>query len=183
MNKTEYSPVLKLCITALCAALNIAGAFLALVLRLPIYLDSVVTILNAFILGPVFGPVTALISSTISYFTSDPFAIAFMPDGVITGIIAGLLFNRTSLFKRKKLPLGVLITTVPGTLYSACIAAYLFSGNTSSGSSILVQVFNKMGMDLVAAAFLVQFITDYADRFISVLISGALAKRLCKAHL
>lgn len=182
MNTVKRPPVLKLVITALCAALNIAGAFLALVLRLPIYLDSIGTILNAFLLGPIFGPVTALISSAISYFTSDPFALAFAPDGMITGLIAGLIFSKTSLFSGKKFPLGVLLMTVPGTIYSASIAAYLFGGNTSSGSSILVQIFSKMGMSLVAAAFAVQLITDYADRLVSVFIGKILAKRINKIH-
>ena len=179
MNTVKRSPAFKIAVTALCAALNITGAFLALVLRLPIYLDSVGTILNAFILGPVFGPLTALISSVISYFTSDPFALAFMPGGMLTGLIAGLVF-RAGMLSGKKLPLGTLIATVPGTIYSACTAAYLFGGNTSSGSSILVQVLSKMGMNLVAAAFAVQFVTDYADRLISVAVSTALAKRINK---
>ena len=44
-----------LCFLALAAVLNLVGANLALALRLPIYLDSMGTMLGAALLGPVYG--------------------------------------------------------------------------------------------------------------------------------
>ena len=45
--------VLQLCLLALAAALNTAGASVALVLRLPIYLDTLGTMLAAALFGPI----------------------------------------------------------------------------------------------------------------------------------
>ena len=47
---------------------------------------------------------------------------------------------------------------------------YVFGGVTSSGSSILVTLLHKLGLNMVASAFVVQIVTDYADRLISIAI-------------
>ena len=39
-----------------------------------------------------------------------------------------------------------------------------------SGSSILVTLLHKLGLNMVASAFVVQIVTDYADRLISIAI-------------
>lgn len=167
----------KITVTAFCVAINIVGAYLALILRLPIYLDSVGTILNAAVLGPVYGMITACLSSVFSGITSDVYALYFMPDGMITGLIAGLLF-RTKWFQKWRLPFGVLFLAVPGTIISSCIAAYLFGGVTSLGSSMLVQVLHHIGLNMVVSVFVVQMLTDYADRLVSVVIA-----RTVQSHL
>jgi energy-coupling factor transport system substrate-specific component len=46
----------------------------------------------------------------------------------------------------------------------------LFGGITSSGSTILVQLLAKTPLGLTASVFVVQFITDYIDRFISLIL-------------
>lgn len=60
--------------------------------------------------------------------------------------------------------------SIAGTIISACITAYVFGGVTSSGSSILVTLLHKLGLNMVASAFVVQIVTDYADRLISIAI-------------
>ena len=87
----------------------------------------------------------------------------------MTGLMAGLLFRKGILKGWKVIP-GSLALTVPGTVLSASISAFLFGGVTSSGSSLLVQLFHHLGLNLVASAFAVQIVTDYADRLISVLL-------------
>jgi energy-coupling factor transport system substrate-specific component len=48
------------------------------------------------------------------------------------------------------------------------IAAYLFGGVTSSGSSYIVQILRVVGMPDVVSVFIVQIFTDYADKFVAV---------------
>ena len=170
-------PVVKVTVTAFCIVINIVGTYIALILRLPIYLDSIGTILNSALLGPVFGMAAACLSSIINGITSDVYSLYFMPAGMITGLVAGFLF-KTSWFKKYKLPLGVLFLTVPGTFVSSCISAFVFGGVTSSGSSIFVQFFHHLGLNLVVSSFIVQIMTDYLDRFIAVVIVSILISRL-----
>lgn len=173
----KRSSAKKITFTALCAAINIAGAYLALALRLPVYLDSIGTVLGAALLGPFSGITAACLSGIVSGITSDVYAFYYMPVGMITGLIAGLLF-RHGWFRKWKFPLGVLLMTLPGTILSSCITAFVFSGVTSSGSSILVQLLHRAGLGIAAASFIVQILTDYLDRAISAAAVCTLLPRL-----
>ncbi|HIS80085.1 MAG TPA: ECF transporter S component [Candidatus Scatomonas merdavium] len=161
--------VLRLTVTAFCIALNIVGSYLALLLRLPIYLDSIGTILAGALMGPWYGLAAAVGNGLISGVLTDVYSLYFLPVGAVTGLMAGLLFRKGILKGWKVIP-GSLALTVPGTVLSASISAFLFGGVTSSGSSLLVQLFHHLGLNLVASAFAVQIVTDYADRLISVLL-------------
>ena len=142
------------------------NSYIALCLKLPVYLDSIGTILAGGLLGPLYGAAAGLGSGLISGIIADVYSFYYIPVAVITGLLSGLLFKK-SLFKGPKMLLGTAALTVPGTIVSASITAFLFGGITSSGSSLLVQLFRHLGFSLVASSFAVQIITDYADRLIS----------------
>ena len=60
---------LKQCMVALGIVLNIVGAFIALNLRLPVYLDSIGTVLSGALLGPVYGVATVVSLSMFTPYT------------------------------------------------------------------------------------------------------------------
>lgn len=157
----------KITVIALAAVINLVGGQIALLLRLPIYLDSIGTILIGAVLGPIYGVIPGLISGILSGITMDIYALYFMPVQLITGLMAGLVF-RTGYLKKWKLPIGAMIITIPGTIVSSCISAYLFGGVTSSGSSIIVLFLRKLGFDMVSSVFMVQVFTDYLDRILAI---------------
>lgn len=150
-------------------AINIVGAFIALTLRLPIYLDSIGTIMIACLLGPKYAVLTGLGGSIVSGMTFDVYSLYFAPVQISTGVLAGLMYRRGYL-KGKKTPLGVLIFSLPTSLISAIIAAKVFGGITSSGSTYIVQLLIKLGMPDVMSVFIIQVFTDYVDKYIGVLI-------------
>lgn len=164
--------VFQICFIAFCTVINLAGGSIALMLKLPVYLDCIGTLLTAALLGPVYGVLPGILSGIISGMSTDVYAFYYIPVQIITGLMAGIVF-KTSWVKKWKTPLGTLFISLPGTAVSAGITAYLFGGVTSSGSSILVAVLNKLGMNLVLSVFAVQALTDYLDRFFAVGITAA----------
>ncbi|WP_250674264.1 ECF transporter S component [Paraclostridium ghonii] len=156
-------------IIALGVSLNVIGAFIALTLRLPIYLDSIGTILIACILGPRYAVLTGVLGSLASGMTFDIYSLFFMPVQISTGLISGLMFKKDFL-KGEKIFTGVMAFSVPTSILSAIIAAFVFGGVTSSGSSYIVQMLSVFGINKVVGVFLTQVLTDYADKFIAVLI-------------
>ena len=124
----------QLCLAAMAACINVAGGQLALTLRLPVYLDSIGTILAGIWMGPVFGMVPNLVSGVILGLTTDVYSLYFAPVGMVTGFMAGLAGRRCTLNK-KNLFFPALAITVPGTVISSLICAVLFGGITSSGST------------------------------------------------
>ena len=171
--------VLQMCFLALAAVLNIAGANIALLLRIPLYLDTLGTFLSAMLFGPFYGMIPGLLSGLLTGFTTDIYSLFYLPVQLVTALAAGFLFYEKS-FKTGKyrILLFAAAVTVPGTIVSASITAFLFGGITSSGSSILVQLLHHTGLNLTASVFCVQLLTDYLDRAVmlclSVLVLGIL---------
>ncbi len=171
--------VLQMCFLALAAVLNIAGANIALLLRIPLYLDTLGTFLSAMLFGPFYGMIPGLLSGLLTGFTTDIYSLFYLPVQLVTALAAGFLFYEKS-FKTGKyrILLFAAAVTVPGTIVSASITAFLFGGITSSGSSILVQLLHHTGLNLTASVFCVQLLTDYLDRAVmlclSVLVLGVL---------
>lgn len=177
MSNGRNFTTLKQCMVALGIVLNIVGAFIALNLRLPIYLDSVGTVLSGALLGPVYGVATGVLGSLISGITFDIYSLYYAPVQILTGLMAGLMF-RTKWLQGYRLPIGGLAVSLPTSIASAAITAFLFGGITSSGSSYLVVLMSNLGMNLTLSCFFVQVLTDYADKLIAVLLVAAVLKVL-----
>lgn len=85
----------------LAIALNIAGGQIIKALRLPIYLDSIGTVLAGALLGPWIGLLTGLLSNTIwTLIGLDPYAYAFAIVAGVIGLLAGFA-GRAGLFQRQ----------------------------------------------------------------------------------
>ena len=89
-----------LALIPLAIAINIAGGQLVKTLRLPIYLDSIGTVLTGALLGPWIGLITGLLSNTIwTLIGLDQFALSFAPVAGIIGLLAGFA-GRAGFFQR-----------------------------------------------------------------------------------
>lgn len=171
-----------LCVMAFAIALNVIGGQIALLLRLPVYLDSMGTIMTALLYGPFYGILPPLAYGLVMGFTLDIYSLYYMPVGIILGLVTGLVSRSMRLNKARIIPFALLIT-IPGTIVSSGITAFLFGGITSSGSTFIVQLLNKAGIGMTASVFIVQILTDYADRILSLLIISFLLKRLLPTGL
>ncbi|MDO4268393.1 MAG: ECF transporter S component [Eubacteriales bacterium] len=167
MKTTHKITAFQICLVAMAACVNVAGGQISLFLHLPIYLDSIGTILAGAWMGPVFGMAPNLISGVVMGMTTDIYSLYFAPVGMITGLMSGLVFQKYKV-KRSSLFLPALMITVPGTVVSSMICAFLFGGITSSGSTVLVQLLAKTPLGMTASVFVVQILTDYADRLVSL---------------
>lgn len=174
--------VTMLCVMALAIAINVIGGQIALFLHLPVYLDSMGTILAAMLYGPVYGMLPPLAYGLVMGFTLDIYSLYFMPVGMILGFVTGLVARRFRVKGLSLIPCAMLIT-IPGTIVSSVICAVLFGGITSSGSTVLVQLLNKAGLGLTASVFVVQILTDYVDRLISLALVSVIVGRILSTGL
>lgn len=89
-----------LALIPLAIAINIAGGQLVKALRLPIYLDSIGTVLTGALLGPWIGLITGLLSNTIWTLSGlDQYALTFAPVAGVIGLLAGFV-GRLGFFQR-----------------------------------------------------------------------------------
>lgn len=165
----------KITLIALAIVINIVGSYIALGLHLPVYLDSMGTIMTAILLGPFYGLFPGVLSALVTGMTSDIYALYYMPVGIVLGIVTGFVFQKN---KSNKLFVKSFCISVPASLISACITANLFGGITSSGSTMLVQLLAKTPLGLTLSCLIVQFFTDYFDRLLSLWLVFSVIKKL-----
>lgn len=165
----------KITLIALAIVINIVGSYIALGLHLPIYLDSMGTIMTAILLGPFYGLFSGVLSALITGMTSDIYALYYMPVGIVLGVMTGFVFQKN---KSNKLFVKSFCISVPASLISACITATVFGGITSSGSTILVQLLAKTPVGLTLSCLIVQFFTDYFDRLLSLWLVFSVIKKM-----
>lgn len=176
MKKTN---TFKITIMSIAVVLNIIGAFIAVALKLPIFIDTIGTFLSAFLFGPIGGMLTGIVTSLINGLTFDPYSIYFIPVQVVIGLMAGICYKK-NLFKGKFLILGIIITTVMGSLMASLISAFVFGGITSSGTSFIVMYLKEAGVNIVASIFSTQILFDLLDKSITVLVVLTILKSVPK---
>lgn len=178
MKSRKKMTVNQMVLIALAACINTAGGQAALALRLPVYLDSTGPFWQASSWARLrYAP--NLLSGILMGMTTDIYSLYFAPVGMVTGFMAGLASRRMPELMGRvrglRLFLAAALITVPGTIVSSLICAGLFGGITSSGSTVLVQLLSHTPLGMTASIFLVQVITDLADRTVSLFLASAAA--------
>jgi energy-coupling factor transport system substrate-specific component len=174
---------------ALCAALNFAIGIIVYLVKLPIFLDSVGTILCALLIAPDrrAAIVCAFIAGFIGVVLSlpiNPFLMWFSGTVLAIALISALLTARaTDTFRARPLPLpafagkAVLYGVITGTVaavVSAPVVAYLFGGVTGSGSAFVVAFFLTTGQKLLESTLYAGFTTEPIDKTVQVLLAALL---------
>ncbi|WP_053368552.1 ECF transporter S component [Bacillus sp. FJAT-27245] len=163
-------------------AINIVGFQLTNVLRLPIFLDTIGTILIGVIAGPWVALVAGLVTNLINAIfnpTFLPYALTSMAIGVGVGYL-----SKSGMFKTipKTIASGIIVTLI-ATIVSAPITVLVFGGVTGSSSSLITAAFLATGQQLWTAVFSSSIITEIADKIISVLIVYFIVKKMSKRYL
>lgn len=164
MKKTNIRSIT---ILALCAVINIVGAFIAVSLKLPIYLDCIGTFLGAFLFGPIYGVMVGVITVLVNGLTFDPISFYYIPVQVILGFLAGFLYEK-HMFKKYKSIISIIIISSLGSIVAAIITYFVFGGVTSAGSSYIVAFLKGVGVPLSTAVFITQWGTDIIDKSIEI---------------
>lgn len=81
MKSRKKMTVNQMVLIALAACINTAGGQAALALRLPVYLDSIGTILAGILLGPIYGMLPNLLSGILMGMTTDIYSLYFAAGG------------------------------------------------------------------------------------------------------
>jgi len=152
-------------------ALNVAVGQLALAVKLPLYLDSIGTVLVGVLAGPWAGAVTGFLANVTWTVTGwyAP-AIAFAGVAAVIGALAGAFGRSAWLSKWWKAILAGLLTGLAGALLSAPIATYVFGGVMGSGTDTLVALARSVGLDSLGANIAQGTFSDPMDKMITYLI-------------
>ncbi|EAA7958042.1 hypothetical protein SEEE3072_21823 [Salmonella enterica subsp. enterica serovar Enteritidis str. 607307-2] len=129
-------------------AINMIGGQLISMLKLPIFLDSIGTLISAVLLGPFIGMLTGLLTNLLWGLLTDPIAAAFAPVAMVIGLVA-----------------------VP-------LRTALFGGVTGSGADLFVAWMHSMGQNLVESVAITVIGANLVDKILTAIIVWVLLRQL-----
>lgn len=175
--KKDFS-TLTIVLMAVAIVLNIVLGQVVSLLKLPIFLDSIGTMLVALLAGPWAGALTGVLTNLIWGVISDPVAAAFAPVQLVIGLVAGLC-AKSGLFKAwwKAILSGVIVTVVM-SIVAIPIRAYMFGGVTGSGADFVVAYLLATGKDLFSAVLITVITNNLIDKVVTALLAWSIVKGL-----
>lgn len=161
----------------ICVAMNIVLGIITSALGIPLYLDTLGTVLSAALIGPVPGIIVGALSNIITgfmYSVSDiPFCLVNMAVGLIVGLVA------------KKFKFTVVSAVITGLVLSfVCpaigtpIGIYVYGGLNGSASDVLVMSLVQSGKDIFQASFLRNVASNLIDKVGTCVVGWALIKAM-----
>ncbi|QBD77598.1 ECF transporter S component [Ktedonosporobacter rubrisoli] len=164
-------------------AINIAIGQIVLLLKLPVYLDSIGTVLVAIVAGPLAGGLTGALANIIwgalTAPSSIPYAIVALAIGGVAGIFANLGFFRSWW---KVIITGIIISLV-AALLSAPITVGFFGGVTPNGSTLVTAYLEATGKNLITSVFTTSFLVEPLDKIVTCLIAWAILRSLSARYI
>ncbi len=163
---------------AFCIALNLTAGQITAALKIPLYLDSIGTILVAVLVGPWSAIICGSTANLLAAALGNPSMIFFIPVVVVIGAFTGFI-ARLGWFRTWYLvALGGIVQGILAAIVSAPISAYLFSGVMMAGTDFLVLYFRSVGNTILNSVLYQGLTSDPADKLVSYFIVFFLTKNL-----
>jgi energy-coupling factor transport system substrate-specific component len=164
-------------------AINVVIGEIVVQLKLPVYLDSIGTVLVAVLCGPWAGALTGTLSNTIWGLLIDPNALPWWPVALFIGFVAGWC-ARGGLFKSWwKVAITGFLVALTAALVSTPISVYIYGGITASGSSFLTAYLLQTGQSLLPAVLITNNIVEPFDKISTSLLAFAIIQGLSMRFL
>lgn len=148
-------------------ALNWVANSIVEMLKLPIFLNNIGTVLNAIVLGPIYGIVTALMTNTILglivRWTYVPFALV----GAVVAFLAYFFFNKGWYKKTWKVLAAGAIVGAIGAVISTIISVYVFGGFSGHTNDIFTAGLVAAGQKIFSATFIANLPTTMIDKILT----------------
>lgn len=150
-------------------AVNFICGQIAGLLRLPVYLDAIGTILVAMLCGPWVGAATGALSNLVAGII-NPSGLPFIVVNISVGIVAGILAGKHMFCGWWKCLISTVIISTITIIVSAPIVVLLYGGITGGGTSIITAMAMAAGANIWTAFFGTEGIFTVLDRIISLVV-------------
>lgn len=164
-------------------AINMAVGQIVATLRLPVYLDSIGTVLVGVLCGPWAGALTGALANTILGLTINPDFLPWWPVAFIIGLVSGICAHY-GLFKSWW---GVVVTgfliALAAAISSVPISLIVYGGITTGGTGLLTAYLVETGRGIVQAVFASSFLVEPVDKITTAMLAFAIIQGLSKRFI
>ncbi|WP_342508733.1 ECF transporter S component [Sporosarcina sp. FSL K6-2383] len=166
--------------------INYLGKLFAGLLKLPLWLDSIGTVLASMLAGPIIGGIAGAVNNIIYGFTADPISFVYAITSAVIGLVVGVMAYKGWIANvGKALVLGLVVGIIAATV-STPLNIMFWGGQTGNvwGDALFATMMSN-NMPLWFASFADSIVVDVPDKMATVLISFLIFKGLPKnvAHM
>ena len=165
------------------ALINVGGYYLAAQLKLPIWLDSVGTFLNAILLGPVAGALSGLIMNLIVSFNS-PGHLWFALVSIAGGLAVGRFFPRDRKIESFSVIATALFAGFVMTIVATPLNLYFSDGFTGNAwGDALVTMMSEYISFKTVCCISGELLVEMPDKALSIVITMAIIQVMRKTKV
>lgn len=159
--------------------INYVGKLFAELLKLPLWLDSIGTILASLLAGPVVGMIAGIINNIIYGLTVGPISFVYAITSGAIGLMAGIMAYRGWISGAGKALAAGLLIGIAAAAISTPINMIFWEGQTgnAAGDFVFGYMLNQ-GLPLWAASFCDSIVVDLPDKVVTVFISYLIVRGL-----
>jgi energy-coupling factor transport system substrate-specific component len=189
----EFS-VFGVALIILAIGINWVGGWFAATLKLPVWLDTIGTMLVAVLVGPWAAAVAGGLTNLIKWATFDPVAGPYAIVNIAIGLVTGYLYRIGFISLKsdwKKIAFAGFLIAIVATVLSVPITVMLFGGVTGSGADAVAYIYlgfqraevHGNALMLWIAVALGEFVTDFIDKILSLYIILWIANAMPKKYI
>ena len=190
MKKTTSIPVLSdfntmaILLIPVGIGINYAGGAIVRALQLPIFLDTLGTLIVGIIAGPWVGAATGLLTNVITGLTINPNSLWFLFVNMAFGLAAGFM-ARANWFERwQTVILAALVILALGVGLSVPIVVFVFGGvPDSAGAALIWGYLMAIGAGLWRSVFATSILRELVDKFLTAFIAFGVYKAIPQRYL
>ncbi len=158
--------------------INIVASQAIVLLKIPLYLDSIGTMIVAILAGPLAGAIAGTLTNVISGIIFSPVDLPFAPVALMIGLAAGWL-ARIGGFRTwwRALISGAAIG-IPSTIMATPIIVFMFGGVTGSGPDFASAYMMALGSSLLKSVGTTNLGISIVDKSLTALVAFIVANRL-----
>jgi len=170
---------LSLVLIPVAVGINYVGKLFAAALKLPLWLDSIGTVLAGMLAGPWIGAISGAVNNIIFGITADPVSFWYLITSIAIGLVVGYLAMTGWIRDFPRAVLLGLIVALVATVVSTPINVILWEGTTGNvWGDALYTVLRNRGTPIWIASFIDELVVDLLDKVITVIVSFLIFKAL-----
>lgn len=158
-------------------AINVVGGQLASLLKLPVFIDVIGTILVGALTGPFLGALTGLATNLILGVTNPTF-LPYALVSIAIGWAAGLGGKKGWFTNVKGVAIVSGLIWLVTQLTAIPITVFVYGGVTGGGSSAITLFLVQTGQGLWSSVMTTTLITETVDKVVSVIVVYLLIKAI-----
>ncbi len=167
--------------------INYVGKLFAQLLKLPLWLDSIGTVIASMLSGPIVGSISGAINNIIYGLTMDPISFVYALTSVAIGLTVGIMAYKGRINNLWRAVVVGLVVALVAAVVSTPLNVIFWGGQTGNvwGDALYAYLIAH-GVPVWLSSFLDELVVDLPDKVATVIIAflifASLPKRLVQMY-